>query len=59
MFKNDLLAKVEAYERFIVNPEKALHKQKFFRELGEETGIRKIVGKVHQLANQKQIIFGN
>ena len=57
--KNDLVRKIEAFRKFIVNPDPATAKSNLFQDLGEETGIRKIVEKVFLLASEEHDIFKN
>ena len=51
--KNDIMSKVEALRKFIVNPETAIISKNLFQDLGEETGIRKIVEKVLYLSSER------
>ena len=49
--KDKVLMKVEAFRKFIVNPDPIGVRMSLFQDLGEETGIRKIVEQVFWLAS--------
>ena len=47
------MVKVESLRKFIVDPDSTIMTKNLFQDLGEETGIRKIVEKVLNLSSQR------